>query len=96
MRITGRDKLNKFAKKYSKARKPIASWVRVVESAKWKKSADVKATFNSVDNPSGTRYIFNLGGNKFRIVAVVIIKNGVVMVDEIMTHTEYDKWNKGK
>jgi mRNA interferase HigB len=96
MRITGRDKLNKFGKKHSKARKPIAAWVKVVEKAKWEKSADVKATFNSVDNPGSTKYIFNLAGNNFRIVAIVKIKNGVVMVDKIMTHTEYDKWNKGK
>ena len=96
MKITGRGKLSKFAAKHNRAIKPIKAWVRAVENAEWKKSADVKATFSSVDNPAKGQYIFNLGGNKFRLVAIVKVLNGVVIVTKMMTHAEYDKWNKGK
>ena len=96
MKITGRDKLSKFGAKHNRAIKPIKMWIRTVENSAWKNSADVKATFSSVDNPAKGQYIFNLGGNKFRLVAIIKVVNGVVIVDRIMTHAEYDKWNKGK
>jgi mRNA interferase HigB len=94
MKLINRKKILDFAKKNTQAKKPLAAWIKIVKNAKWEKSADVKSTFASVDNPRGNEYIFNISGNKFRLVAVVIIKSETVTVDKVMTHNEYDRWCK--
>lgn len=93
MKLIGKDKIEKFAKKHSQSRKPLVMWVQKIEAAQWANSSDVKATFPSVDNP-GNCHTFNIGGNRCRLVALVVILNGTVIVKEIMTHAEYNKCNK--
>lgn len=91
MKVIGKGKIVKYSKKHSRARKPLAQWLLKTEAAKWTRSADIKATFNSVDNPAGNEYIFNVGGHNYRLVALVTIKNETVIVRTIMTHSEYSK-----
>ena len=91
MKIIGKDKVVKYGKKHSRARKPLAVWLRITEASKWKRSADVKATFGYVDNPKGNEYVFNIGGNNYRLIALVVIKNETVIIKTIMTHSEYTK-----
>jgi mRNA interferase HigB len=93
MKLIGKDKIAQFSRKHSRARKPLEMWVHKTENAIWENSADVKATFPTVDNP-GDFCIFNISGNKYRLVALVAIKNDLVIVNRIMTHAEYDEWNK--
>lgn len=52
--------------------------------------SQLKATFASVDKV-GERYIFNIGGNKYRLVAVIAFQPGLVWVKAVLTHSEYDK-----
>ena len=91
MKVIGKDKIVKFNQKHSRARKPLAMWVKRTEAAKWKHSADIKATFSSVDNPKDNQYIFNIGGNKYRLIAFVTITDETVIINKIMTHNEYTK-----
>ena len=91
MKITGRDKIVKYGRKHSRARKPLATWLKITEVAKWEKSADIKATFGYVDNPKDNEYVFNIGGYNYRLIALVVIKNGIVIIKTIMTHSEYTK-----
>jgi len=93
VKVVGRNKINRFAKRHADAGRPLAQWLKKTEAAKWNHAADIKNTFNSVDRV-GTCYVFNIGGNRFRLVAVVVIVSGVVIIEKIMTHTEYDMWNK--
>ena len=91
MKVIGIPAIEKFSKKYNRAKKPLKEWLKKTQNAKWETSADVKDTFNSVDNPRGNEYIFNIGGNKYRLVALVVIRNETVIINKIMTHKEYTK-----
>lgn len=93
MKVIGRDKIDSFARRHANAKNPLRQWLKKAEAAKWSNTSDIKNTFNSVDR-AGPYYIFNIGGNKYRLVAVVVIRNGVAIIEKIMTHAEYDKWNK--
>lgn len=73
--------------KYANAESPLRQWLKKTEAAKWSNAANIKNTFNSVDR-AGPYTIFNIGGNKYRLVAVVVIRNGVVIIERIMTHAE--------
>jgi mRNA interferase HigB len=90
VRIIGAAKLNGFALGHSKAAKPLANWEKVVKAASWNNSQELKRTFNSVDYFEG-RTIFNIGGNNFRLIAMIDYKEQFVDVIDVLTHVEYDK-----
>jgi mRNA interferase HigB len=62
----------------------------LVELGTFAHFAQLKATFASVDKV-GARYVFNLGGNKYRLVAAIAFQPGLMWVKAVLTHTEYDK-----
>jgi len=70
---------------------PLRAWVNIVRSAKWSKPTDVKAMFNSADTIGRNRVVFDIGGNKYRIVAAVHYRGQGVYIRFIGTHAEYDK-----
>jgi mRNA interferase HigB len=64
-----------------------------VECAVFPKPNDLKAAFPSADYIGGSRYVFNIQGNDYRLVAVVLFAEGVLTVCFIGTHAEYDRVN---
>ncbi len=76
----------------------MRDWYVLAERATWASFADVKATFGRTDQVkvrSGqTVCVFNIGGNKFRLVAFVSYVKGKVYLLRVMTHQEYDKGNQ--
>ena len=90
VRILGRDEIDRFAQRHADARKRLASWDKVVAGAKWRNFAEMKHTFNSVDF-DGYETIFDIGGNNFRLKALVDYEAQTVAVTEVMTHAEYSK-----
>ncbi|KAA6316943.1 mRNA interferase HigB [termite gut metagenome] len=83
--------LRDFVQKHSQATKPINRWIEIVLAANWKDHNDLKKAFNSADYIGNNRYVFNIGGNKFRLVAVVVFINGTMEIRFIGTHDEYGK-----
>jgi mRNA interferase HigB len=73
----------------------LREWYKLAERATWRNFADVKATFGQTDQvkvASGqTVCVFDIGGNKFRLVAFVSYAKGKVYVLRVMTHKEYDR-----
>lgn len=69
----------------------LQDWVSKVKRANWSCFADMKKTFNSVDNVGNQHYVFNIKGNNFRLVVVVKFVIGFVYVRFIGSHAEYDK-----
>jgi mRNA interferase HigB len=63
----------------------------MVESSEWKSHNDVKQLFPSADYVGNAKYVFNIKGNGFRIVAVVVFIAGTVTIRFIGTHEEYNK-----
>ena len=91
MIIANKEILAEYAKSHSIAIKPLNQWVETVQAAQWGSHSDLKAMFPNADYIKNGRYVFNIGGNNYRLVAVIIFINGIVVVRFIGTHAEYDK-----
>jgi mRNA interferase HigB len=80
----------------AKDRPAFNRWCKVVEQALWTKFSDVKATFSSADRVGGL-VVFNVGGNKYRVVAHIDYKVARVYIRHVLTHKEYDggAWKSG-
>lgn len=91
MKILGKNKLDTFAKKHADSRKALATWVADVERENWQSPNDIKAVYQTADFLADNRVIFNIRGNHFRLAVRVRYCNGIVLVEWIGTHAEYDK-----
>ena len=72
------------------AEQPLRTWVKVVKAARWADPSAVKQMFGSADILRDGRVVFDIGGNKYRLVAWVNYHYGVVYIRFIGTHREYD------
>ena len=91
MRIFTEKALKEYAEANPAARTALQVWSKAVKKSDWKNFADVKKTFNSVDAIGGQRYVFNVKGNEYRIVAVIKFTVGFLYVRFIGTHSDYDR-----
>ena len=91
MRIRNRALLDKFVKSHSDSTKAMQKFIDIVEEADWKDLNDIKTDFNSVDYVTNERYVFDIRGNKYRIIAVIIFIGGVFSIRFVGTHAEYSK-----
>ena len=73
------------------AEQPLRAWVKVVKAARWSDPISVKRMFGSADVLRDGRVVFDIGGNKDRLIAWVNYEYGVVYVRFIGTHRDYDK-----
>ena len=75
MHIISKKFLKEFGQVHPEAAGPLHAWHRIVESSSFQTFADLRHTFNSVDKARGY-FVFNLGGNKFRLVAAIPLSLG--------------------
>jgi len=83
--------LREFWEKYPQAKTPLQKWASEVKEADWQTFTDVKNHFASADYVGNGRVVFNIKGNDFRIVALMIYKVRTVYIRFVGTHKEYDK-----
>jgi len=95
MHVISRKKLREFWNNHSEAKSPLDSWFRVAKRADWTMFADVHGTFRSADKV-GKYTVFNLGGNKYRLISEINYERGVVFLRHILTHADYSRgaWKK--
>ena len=96
MRVIKRLALVEFWDKHKPAKTPLEIWFKVTRHASWRNFADVKATFGQTDqakvkNGPSPVAIFDIGGNKYRLIARISYEKSKVYVLRIMTHKEYDR-----
>jgi mRNA interferase HigB len=93
MRVIAVSTLKAFWSKpgHGDAEQPLRTWVHIVEAADWSKPTDVKAMFRSADILKNGRVIFDIGGNKYRLVAAIHYHGRRVYIRFIGTHAAYDK-----
>ena len=91
MRISGKLKLAEYVQKQPRAARPLNKWVKEVEKATWETPNDLKRTFPHADNVGNSHYVFNIGGNNFRLIAVVLFIDGILSIRFIGSHADYDK-----
>lgn len=75
---------------YRDAEGPVLAWYRDVLNADWSKPNDVKAQFGSASILQDGRVVFNIGGNKYRIVVWINYPYRVVYIRFLGTHRQYD------
>ena len=84
--------LKLFWEDHSAAEVPLRTWHAMVEKSEWTGLADIKTQFgNSVDFVGDNRVIFDIGGNKFRLIVHVAYRFRRVLVKFVGTHKDYDK-----
>ena len=93
MRIISRRTLNDFSCKHPATKKLLEAWFHEVKKANWETTSDVKNEYRSADFLKGNRVIFNIGGNKYRLIVKVHYNVKTVYIRFIGTHAEYDKMN---
>ncbi len=91
MHVISRRMLKEFWEKYPDAELPLRTWFRIAEAAHWANAAELKAAFPSASIIDDRRVVFNVGGNKYRLVVWVHFRYGRVMTRWIGRHREYDK-----
>ena len=80
-----------FIAKHANADVALRDWYKRTTKTNWKNFADIKQTFNTVDYVGNDRYVFDIKGNNYRIVAVVLFINQKVYMRFVGTHEEYEK-----
>lgn len=91
MRVISNSALVAFAARHPAAEMPLQVWRRIIESRAFTGFSDVRKTFNAVDRV-GKFYVFDIGGNKYRIIAAIHFDKQRLYVRHVFTHKEYDSW----
>ena len=93
MRVISRKKLRQFWENHPEARQSLQAWYADVKHANWKKPSDIKSVYQTASFISNNRVVFNIKGNKYRIVVVIEYLFGIVFIRYIGTHQEYNHIN---
>jgi mRNA interferase HigB len=93
MVIISKSVLASFVRKHPDATEALNDWWRKARMANWKSFADVKQTFNSSDYVGKDRYVFNIKGNRYRLVAMIFFDIRTIFIRFVGTHAAYDRTN---
>src|SRR3546814_5084845 len=93
MRVISNKALVDFAAMNPEAGGVLQAWRKLLESAEIANFAGLRALMNSVDKV-GDFVVFDVGGNKYRIVAAVHFNRGLLYVRHVFTHAQYDRWSR--
>ena len=95
MHVVTRKRLLEFAKKHPDCSTALESWYRIVKRTDFNSFIELRQTYPSADQV-GNLTVFNIGGNKARLIAAIHYKTHRVYIRHILTHEEYDRgsWRK--
>ena len=88
MRVISFSMIRDFIAKHADADVALRDWYKRTTKANWTNFADIKQTFNTVDYVGNDRYVFDIKGNNYRIVAIVLFINQKVYMRFVGTHEE--------
>jgi len=91
MRVISNKALTDFSTIHPAAHVPLQAWRKIVESRMFASFADIKTSFNATDKVDDY-YVFDIGGNKYRIVTAIHFDYQKLYIRHVLTHKEYDKW----
>ncbi len=91
MRVISNKRLVEFAGVHPEASVPLQIWRKTMEAGRFANFAALKRSFNATDRVGGF-YVFDIGGNKFRLIAAVHFNTQMLYVRPVVTHKEYEKW----
>lgn len=95
MRIISHKKIKLFYEqpKYAEARLPLERWYYIASQREWSNLADIRQDFGDTDMVGNQHYVFNIHGNKFRLVVVIQFTIKRIYIRFVGTHAQYDKIN---
>jgi mRNA interferase HigB len=93
MRLIAIGALREFWRIHPDSKEQLQAWCKLLKSAAWKSPNDVKRQFRSASIIGGNRVVFNIAGNKYRLIVITHYNTGIVYVRFIGTHREYDEVN---
>jgi mRNA interferase HigB len=95
MHVITRKRLNEFTEKYPETKTALAQWYHLVKRNDFSNLAELRAIFSSAD-PVGKLTVFNIGGNKVRLIAAIHYNRKKIYIRAVLTHAEYDegKWKE--
>ncbi|MFC2156521.1 type II toxin-antitoxin system HigB family toxin [Acidobacteriota bacterium] len=93
MRIISLNKLKSFWNTHKETEEPLKAWYYEVKKADWVKSLDIKEKYGSASILKNNRVVFNIKGNKYRLVVKIQYEMKIVYIKFIGTHQEYDRIN---
>lgn len=91
MRIISRKTLREFAIIHPQSKQPLDDWYDMALRAKWNTPADVKQIARSADILPDNRVVFNISGNRYRLIVKIEYAFGTVYIRFIGTHDDYDR-----
>ena len=95
IRVISMKRLRKFWNKYPDAQLPLRSWYKIALSANWNNLQEVRMTYANSDGVKTKNgedlTVFNICGNKYRLIARIKFPHQLVNVRAVLTHNEYDK-----
>lgn len=91
MRIISRRPLREFAKDHADARVPLDTWFSIMKGKAYSSPHEVRNDFPSASFLGDRRAVFNVGGNKYRLIVDIRYDLGRIYVREVLTHEEYDR-----
>lgn len=90
MHIITRKRLLEFARKHPETESALEHWYRIMKHSNFDNFASLRSTFPSADGV-GKLTVFNIGGNKARLIAAIHYNRRKVYIRHVLTHEEYDK-----
>lgn len=90
MHVITRKRLNEFAQKYPDTKTALEHWYKQVKQTDFHSFAELRAIFPHADQV-GQLTVFNIGGNKVRLIAAIHYNRKKVYIRAVLTHNEYDK-----
>jgi mRNA interferase HigB len=95
MHVITRKRLNEFAEKFPEIKNALADWYRLMKQNDFDSIAEIRQIFSGADKV-GKLTVFNIGGNKVRLVAAIHYNRKKIYIRAVLTHKEYDegKWKE--
>ncbi len=95
MHVITRKRLNEFAAKYPETHNALAAWFRQMKQKNFASIEEIREIFPAADKV-GKLTVFNIGGNKVRLIAAIHYNRKKVYIRAVLTHSEYDagKWKE--
>ena len=93
MRIINKELIDKFIEQHANSDKVLNRWVEQMENVTCKTHNELKMLYPNTDYVGNNRYVFNLKGNDYRLVALILFTAELITICFIGTHAEYDKIN---
>lgn len=92
MHVISYRRLREYGEKHSDCREPLDNWYKIASKAVWSKLVEVQSIFPMAE-AVGNFTVFNIKGNKYRLIVSIDYEMQLIYIKYILTHAEYDKEN---